>query len=75
MPHRELLTESQRLSLHAPASDERGMVRHYMLTSEDLALINRRRRDPNRLGYRYRGYTREDVLSVFKGFVMQIICS
>ena len=37
MPHRELLTESQRLSLHAPASDERGMVRHYMLSSEDLS--------------------------------------
>ena len=36
MPHRELLTESQRLSLHAPASDERGMVRHYTLSSEDL---------------------------------------
>jgi hypothetical protein len=51
MPHRELLTESQRLSLHAPASDERGMVRHYMLSSEDLALINRRRGDPNRLGF------------------------
>ena len=29
MPHRELLTESQRLSLQTPASDERGMVRHY----------------------------------------------
>jgi hypothetical protein len=41
MPHRELLTESQRLSLQAPAGDERGMVRHYMLSSEDLALINR----------------------------------
>ena len=39
MPHRELLTESQRLSLQAPASDERGMVRHYTLSSEDLALI------------------------------------
>jgi TnpA family transposase len=51
MPHRELLTESQRLSLQAPASDERGMVRHYMLSSEDLALINRRRDDPNRLGF------------------------
>ena len=25
MPHRKLLTESQRLSLHAPASDERGI--------------------------------------------------
>jgi len=51
MPHRELLTESQRLSLQAPASDERGMVRHYTLSAEDLALINRRRGDPNRLGF------------------------
>src|SRR5712692_2754446 len=51
MPHRELLTESQRLSFHAPPSDERGMVRHYTLSAEDLALINRRRGDPNRLGF------------------------
>ena len=51
MPHRELLTESQRLSLHAPASDERGMVRHYTLSPEDLALINRRHGDPDRLGF------------------------
>jgi hypothetical protein len=51
MPHRDLLNESQRLSVHAPASDERGMVRHYTLSSEDLALINRRRGDPNRLGF------------------------
>ncbi len=51
MPHRELLTESQRLSFHAPPSDERGMVRHYTLSADDLALINRRRGDPNRLGF------------------------
>ena len=51
MPHRELLTESQRLSLQTPASDERGRVSHYTLSSEDLALINRRRGDPNRLGF------------------------
>src|SRR5450631_610901 len=51
MPHRELLTEPQRVSFHAPASDEREMVRHYTLSSEDLALINRRRGDPNRLGF------------------------
>jgi len=51
MPHRELLTESQRLGFHAPASDERGMVRHYTLSAEDLTLINRRRGDPNRLGF------------------------
>jgi TnpA family transposase len=51
MPHRELLTEPQRVSFHAPASDERGMVRHYTLSSEDLALIDRRRGDANRLGF------------------------
>jgi TnpA family transposase len=51
MPHRELLTESQRLSLQTPVTDERGMVRHYTLSSEDLTLINRRRGDPNRLGF------------------------
>jgi hypothetical protein len=51
MPHRELLTESQRLGFHAPASDEREMVRHYTLSAEDLTLINRRRGDPNRLGF------------------------
>jgi TnpA family transposase len=51
MAHRELLTESQRVSFHAPATDERGMVRHYTLSAEDLALINRRRSDPNRLGF------------------------
>lgn len=51
MPRRELLTESQRLIFNAPVSDERGMVRHYTLSAEDLALINRRRRDPNRLGF------------------------
>ena len=27
------------------------MVRHYTLSPEDLALINRRRGDPNRLGF------------------------
>ena len=51
MAHQELLTEAQRFLLQAPASDERGMVCHYTLSSEDLVLIGRRRRDPNRLGY------------------------
>jgi TnpA family transposase len=51
MAHRELLTEPQRVSFHAPASDERGMVRHYTLSADDLALVNRRRGDPNRLGF------------------------
>jgi hypothetical protein len=51
MAHRELLTESPRVSFHVPATDERGMVRHYTLTAEDLALGYRRRSDPNRLGF------------------------
>ena len=51
MPHKELLTEAQRFILQAPASDERGMVRHYTLSSEDLVLISRHRGDPNRLGF------------------------
>ena len=38
MLHRELLTESQRLSLQTPVTDKRGMVRHYTLSSEDLTL-------------------------------------
>jgi hypothetical protein len=51
MPHRELLTESQRLSFQAPTSDEREMVRYYTFSSEDLGLINRRRGDANRIGF------------------------
>jgi hypothetical protein len=51
MPHRELLTELQRLSFETPPTDEREMVRHYTLNHEDLNLINRRRGDPNRLGF------------------------
>jgi hypothetical protein len=51
MPRRELLTEPQRLIFNTPATDERGMVRHYTLSSEDIALINRHRGDSNRLGF------------------------
>ena len=51
MPRWELLTEPQRLAFTEPATDERGMVRHYTLSAEDLALIDRRRGDPNRLGF------------------------
>jgi TnpA family transposase len=51
MPRRELLSEPLRLAFTNPATDERGMVRHYTLSGEDLALIDRRRGDPNRLGF------------------------
>src|ERR1035438_5022503 len=51
MPRRELLTEQQRLDFSAPATDERTMVRHYTLSADDLALIDQRRGDHNRLGF------------------------
>ena len=51
MPRRELLTEMQRLAFTEPATDEREMVRHYILGAEDLALIDRRRGDHDRLGF------------------------
>jgi TnpA family transposase len=51
MPRRELLTEQQRLDFSAPATDERTMVRYYTLSADDLALIDQRRGDHNRLGF------------------------
>ena len=51
MPRRELLTEQQRLDFSAPATNERTMVRYYTLSADDLALIDQRRGDHNRLGF------------------------
>ena len=51
MPRRELLSEPQRRAFTEPVTDERGMVRHYTLSAEDIALIDRRRGDANRLGF------------------------
>ena len=51
MPRRELLSEPQRLAFTEPVTDERAMVRYYTLSAEDLALVDRRRGDPNRLGF------------------------
>jgi hypothetical protein len=51
MPRRELLTDHQRAALTDPATDERTMVRFYTLTAENRELLDRRRGDPNRLGF------------------------
>jgi TnpA family transposase len=51
MPRREILTEQQRLDFSAPATDERMMVRYYTLSADDLALIDQRRGDHNRIGF------------------------
>jgi|HubBroStandDraft_6_1064221.scaffolds.fasta_scaffold350289_1 hypothetical protein len=49
--HAENYSPSRSGSFSMPASDERGMVRHYPLSVEDIALINRHRGDSNRLGF------------------------
>jgi TnpA family transposase len=51
MPRRELLTKQQRHDFSAPATDERHMVRYYTLSIDDLALVDQRRGDHNRLGF------------------------
>lgn len=51
MPRRDLLTEQQRFVFSAPPTDERAMVRYYTLGADDMALIDRRRGDHNRLGF------------------------
>jgi TnpA family transposase len=51
MPRRRALTEAQLESLLALPSDEVVLVRHWTLGAEDLAVIGRRRRDRNQLGF------------------------
>lgn len=47
-----LLTSAQRLQFtRFPKLDERMLVRHYLLSAEDLKQVMARRRDFNRLGY------------------------
>jgi len=45
------LTEAQLAALFDPATEQRDMVRHYMLSDADLAMIRRCRGDHSRLGY------------------------
>lgn len=51
MPRRRVLTEAQLASLLALPREEADLVRHYTLSRADLEVIDRRRRDHNRLGY------------------------
>ena len=51
---REVLSESHanpRTSNRAAVTDERGTVRHHTLIPANLSMINRRRGDPNLLGF------------------------
>ena len=50
MARRPLITEEQQARPLAPPTDERGIVRYWALSREDLDLIFRKRSDHGRLG-------------------------
>jgi len=51
MPRRRALTEAQLQMLFALPTTEADLIRHWTLSTDDLAVIGRRRRDHNRLGF------------------------
>jgi hypothetical protein len=51
MPRRRVLTETQFDALLALPKSEADLIRHYTLSPDDLAVIARRRRPHNRLGF------------------------
>jgi TnpA family transposase len=51
MARRRLLNDAVWERLLAPAADEREMVRHYTLSSEDLALVAAKRTAATQLGF------------------------
>lgn len=51
MAHRPVLTKRQRNELLNIPDDETTMLKHYVLSEEDMTHINRRRGDHNRLGF------------------------
>ena len=51
MKKHEILSPQSRAALFDPPTDPTAIVRHYTFSPEELALIRRRRRDSNRLGF------------------------
>ena len=51
MTPRQLLSPQSRAALFDPPADPVAIVRHYTFSPDDLALIRRRRRNANRLGF------------------------
>ena len=51
MKKHEILSPLSRAALFDPPTDPGLIVRHYMFSPEDMALIRRRRRSANRLGF------------------------
>ena len=51
MARRQQLSETQLGELFDPPVEQREVVRHYTMSSEDMAAVHRCRGDHNRLGY------------------------
>jgi TnpA family transposase len=51
MPRRAVLSDEQRAAFLALPDDETLLVQHWTLSRDDLAIIVRRRRPHNRLGF------------------------
>lgn len=51
MPRRRALTDAQLTALFALPTAEADLIRHYTLGPDDVAVIARRRRSHNRLGF------------------------
>ena len=51
MPRRTILTERQREALFGLPEDEDSILRHYVLSDEDMRHVKTRRRPGNRLGF------------------------
>ena len=51
MKKHEMRSRHSRAALFDPPTDPTAIVRHYTVAPQDLTLILRRRRDPNRLGF------------------------
>ncbi len=51
MKKHEILSPQARAALFDPSNDPAAIIRHYTHSPDDLALIRRRRRDANRLGF------------------------
>ncbi len=51
MKKHEILSPQSRTTLFDPPSDPTAIIRHYMFSPEEMALIRQRRRDANRLGF------------------------
>ena len=51
MPRRSLLSNEQRTRLFAVPVDHAEMAKHYVLSADDLALVQIKRRSVNRLGF------------------------